>query len=175
MSEHKKSGATFKTGNITAVGDVLINSVQAEGDIIGRDKVTTTTTTVTTGFKQETDKQNFMDKLEKLCEQLEKIKSAIESADSVAKNDRRALVAEIMQEVVALESAKEAAKNTPVGTGSPHETHNILKGYLESVERFLEKAQNFSEKAAEITIKLAPCFEKAISLLTGARNLFGLP
>jgi len=174
MSEHK-SGATFKTGNITASGSVSINSVHAEGDVVGRDKITTTTTTVTTGFKQEMDKQNFKEKLEELCEQLENIKSVIESANNVAKNDKRSLVAEIMQEVVALENAKKVAENAPVGTESLPETGNILKGYLESAERLLKKAQDFGETAAEITVKLAPYFEKAMSLLIGVRKLFGLP
>ncbi len=49
----------FNFGNVG--GNV---SIEACGDIVAGDK--TTTTTITTGFKQEEDKQAFLQKIEEL-------------------------------------------------------------------------------------------------------------
>jgi hypothetical protein len=162
-------GNTATFGTTTAGGDINLN--QAEGDITYGDKITTQT--ITTGFKQEQDKQEFLKQIEELRGALRQIQTEMQNVAGLDQDAKDEIVTAIMQQVTALNKAKgEAEKLSPE---SPAAKHKTLEDYLESTETVLNKAKEIGGKAAEWTVKLAPYFEKALPLVLSARRLFGIP
>src|ERR1700732_3230832 len=91
MSDAPKGGF-----NIGSVGGNV--SVSAGGDVVAGDKVTTTTstTTITNGFKQEQDKQQFVRNIEELRTALVELQSKIQEAAGVSQDDKDKIAAEVM-------------------------------------------------------------------------------
>ena len=83
----------FNFGNVG--GNV---SIEACGDIVAGDK-TTTTTTITMGFKQEEDKQAFLQKIEELRKELRQVKSEIEEVEGIDEDEKDAIIMAVMQQV----------------------------------------------------------------------------
>src|SRR5713226_1103975 len=114
MSETSKGGGF----NIGSVGGSV--SVTAGGDVVAGDKNTTTTTTITNGFKQEEDKQQFVRDIEELRSALRELQTKIQEAAGVRQDDKDKIAAEVMQQVIALKTAKEEASSLPIAQqGSP--------------------------------------------------------
>src|SRR5260370_39788726 len=101
MSDTTKGGF-----NIGSVGGNV--SVTAGADVVAGDKVTTTTstTTITNGFKQEEDKQQFARDIEDLRDAMRELQIKIQEAAGVSQDDKDRIVAEVMQLVIALKTAK---------------------------------------------------------------------
>jgi len=167
MSETSEGGF-----NIGSVGGSV--SVTAGGDVVAGDK-NTTTTTITNGFKQEEDKQKFMRDIEELRSALRELQTKIQDAAGVSQDDKDKLVADVMQQVIALKTAKEEAGNLPVAqTGPPNKSKRIAN-YLDTTKTLLDKLNELGAKAVEIGATLKPYVEKALPLLLSARMLFGIP
>jgi len=107
------SDATKGGFNIGSVGGNV--TVSAGGDVVAGDKVTTTTstTTITNGFKQEKDKQQFVRNIEELRTALRELQTKIQEAAGVSQDDKDKIAAEVMQQVIALKTAKEEASSLP--------------------------------------------------------------
>lgn len=169
------SDATKGGFNIGSVGGNV--SVSAGGDVVAGDKVTTTTstTTITNGFKQEEDKQQFVRNIEELRTALRELQSKIQEAAGVSQDDKDKIAAEVMQQVIALKTAKEEASSLPVAQqGSPDKGKRIAN-YLDTTKALLDKVNELGAKAVEVGVTLKPYVEKALPLLLSARVLFGIP
>ena len=167
MSNASKGG--FHIGNI---GGNL--SQQAGGDIVGGDKVTTTTTMIP-GFKQEEDKQQFLQEIEKLRAALRELQANMQASAALSQDDKDEIVAAIMQRVNDLKKAGKEADSLPVAQEAPPDKRKSIEDYLQTTSTLLDKAKELGEKAADYATKLAPYIEKALPLLLSARRLFGLP
>jgi len=169
------SDATKGGFNIGSVGGNV--SVSAGGDVVAGDKVTTTTstTTITNGFKQEEDKQQFVRDIEDLRSALRELQTKIQEAAGVSQDDKDKIAAEVMQQVIALKTAKDEASSLPVAQqGSPDKGKRIAN-YLDTTKTLLDKVNELGAKAVEVGATLKPYVEKALPLLLSARVLFGIP
>ena len=169
MSDAYKGGF-----NISSVGGGF--SVTAGGDVVAGDKVTTTsTTTVSNGFKREDDKKQFVHDIGELRTALREIQTKIQQAPAASQDDLDEIVADLMQQVNALNTAKEQANSLPVGQDVPSEKAKQLASYLQSTGTLLDKVNELGKKAVKIGDSVKPVVEKALPLLLSARALFGLP
>jgi hypothetical protein len=169
------SGTSKGGFNIGSVGGSV--SVTARGDVVAGDKTTTTTTTttITNGFKQEEDKQQFVRNLEELRTALRELQTKIQEAPAVAQDEKDAIVAEVMQQVTALKTAKEEAGSLPVAQQGPPDQSKRVVNYLDTTKSLLDKINELGTKAVEIGTAVKPYVEKALPLLLSARVLFGIP
>jgi len=169
MSDGNKGGF-----NIGSVGGSF--SVSAGGDVVAGDKVTTTsTTTITNGFQQEENKQQFVHDLEELRTTLREVQTKIQEAPGVSQDDKDKIAADVMQQVIALKTAKEEASSLPVGQQAPPDKGKQIESYLQSTGTLLDKVNELGAKAVEIGTTVKPYVEKALPLLLSARALFGIP
>jgi predicted phage gp36 major capsid-like protein len=167
------SGTSKGGFNIGSVGGSV--SVTAGGDVVAGDKTTTTTTTITNGFKQEEDKQQFVRNLEELRSALRELQAKIQGAAGVSQDDKDKIVAEVMQQVNALKTAKEEAGSLPVAQQGPPDQSKRVANYLDSTKTLLDKLNDLGAKAVEIGTAVKPYVERALPLLLSARVLFGIP
>jgi len=167
------SGTSKGGFNIGSVGGSV--SVTAGGDVVAGDKTTTTTTTITNGFKQEEEKEQFVRNLEELRTALRELQTRIQQAAGVNQDDKDQIVAEVMQQVNALKTAKEEAASMPVAQQGPPDQSKRVANYLESTKTLLDKVNDLGERAVEIGAAVKPYVEKALPLLLSARMLFGIP
>jgi hypothetical protein len=113
LEENQMGDATKGAFNIGSVGGNF--SVSAGGDVVAGDKVTTatSTTTITNGFKEEEDKQQFVRDIEGLGSAPRELRAKLQEAVGVSQNDKDKIVAEVLQQVIALKAAKEEASSLP--------------------------------------------------------------
>ena len=158
------SNRGFNFGNVG--GNI---SIEAGGDIVGGDKITTTT--ITTGFKQEADKQAFIQQVEELRNQLRQVKSEIEAVDGIDEDEKDAIVIEVMQQVKALKVAKDEAEKLPAQQEPSQEKCDAIEAPLNAVDRIVSKVSKVFDKVSHVGAKV----ETLLPILAAARHLFGLP
>lgn len=169
MSDANKAGF-----HIGSVGGSF--SVNAGGDVVAGDKVTTSSTTkITNGFRQEENKQQFTQNLEELRTALREIQTKIQGAAGVSQDDKDEIVSAVMQQVNALRTAKEEAASLPVAQQASPDQGKRIAGYLQSTETVLDKVNDLGAKTIEIGTAVKPYIQKALPLLLSARMLFGIP
>jgi hypothetical protein len=169
MSDESKGG--FHIGTVGAGV-----SISAGGDVVAGDKVTTTsTTTITNGFKQDENKEQFVHDIEELRTALGALQTQIQQAPGISDDDKDKIVAEVMQQVVALRTAKEEASSLPVAKQAPQDKGERIANTLEATGSLLDKVNALGTKAVEIGTAVKPYLEKALPLLLSARSLFGIP
>ena len=141
MSEGTNGGFNF--GNVG--GNV---SVTAGGDVVGGDKETTTTSTatITNGFKQEEDKQQFGRNIEELRSALRDLQTRIQQAPGVTQDDKDKIVAAVMQQVNALKTTKEEADNLPVAQQGPPDKSKRVANYLDTTNTLLDKLTSWGQR-----------------------------
>jgi TolA-binding protein len=167
------SGTSKGGFNIGSVGGSV--TVAAGGDVVAGDKTTTNTKSITNGFKQEEDKQQFVHSIEELRDTLRELQTKIQEAAGLSQDDKDQIVAEVMQQVNALKTAKEQADNLPVAQqGAPDQSKRVAN-YLDTTKTLLDKINELGSKAVEIGTAVKPYVEKAMPLLLSARMLFGIP
>jgi len=169
MSDKSSKGG-FNFGNVG--GNV---SIEAGGDVVAGDK--TTTTTITTGFKQEQDKQEFIQQVEELRQQLRQVKSEIEDAEGIDEDEKDAIVMEVMQQIKALKTAKDEAGQLPAQQEPSQEKRDAIEAPLNGVNSIVSKVSKVFDKAAEIgdKVKKINSLRLILPVLASARHLFGLP
>ena len=154
----------FSFGNVS--GDVTVN--QAGGDIVGRDKITTTDNSANyNGFKKEQDKEQFLSEIEKLRALLRSIKGEVETSDKLDEDERDEMSLELMQQTKALKEIKEQAANLPAAQEASSEQSLSITDCFEKTDKLMDKAEAFGEKVAELSIKATPA-------LVMLKSLFGL-
>ncbi len=138
-------------------------SFSAGGDIVGGDKVTqtTTTTTINNGFKQENDKQKFLEHVEELRATLRELQARVAEAPGLSQDVKDEIAADLLQQVNALKRAKDGAAGLPVAKEPPPETLQAIEKGLESTGTVLDKVMSLCDKAVEIGEKVQPYVSKA--------------
>src|ERR1700745_3218887 len=82
-------------------------SFSAGGDMVAGDKITqTTTTTVTKGFKQDDDKQKFLQQIDELRATLRELQTKTAEAPGLSQDAKDEIAAEVLQQVNTLKKAK---------------------------------------------------------------------
>ncbi len=151
-------------------------SFSAGGDMVAGDKVTqTTTTTVNNGFKQDDDKQKFLQQIEELRATLRELQAKTAEAPGLSQDAKDEIAAEVLQQVNVLKKAKDEAAGLPVAQQPPPGTLQVIQQGLEGTGTVLDKVKNLCDKAAGIGEKIEPYVSAALPILLSARHLFGLP
>jgi hypothetical protein len=160
--------------NIGSVGGNA--SFSAGGDIVAGDRTTqTTTTTVNNGFKQDDDKQNFLQQIDELRATLRELQTKTAEAPGLSQGAKDEIAAEVMQQVNALKKAKDEAAGLPVAQQPSPGTLQVIQQGLESTGTVLDKVRTLCDKAAGIGETIQPYVSTALPILLSARHLFGLP
>lgn len=169
MSEQRRSGG-IHVGNGGRGGVEL----KAGGDIVGGNKTTTITTTITTGgFRSDGDKQRFQGEVEALRELLRELKRHVEASSDVSIDDKDALGAEILQHVKDLKATKEATAPLTVGQAPPGVGKEV-ESQLDGASTFLDKLQTIAGKTAGLAATVGGLIARSGPLLLSLRALFGL-
>jgi len=156
----------FNFGNVGR--DVTVN---AGGDIVGHDKITTTNA----GFDDQTQKQEFLSQLDELRSALREIKSQVESVEQFDQDAKEELVAEILRQVSELKKAKEDAEQLEPGRSPPADTLKSVGDCLDKTGGLLDKFKGISSAASGFATSMAPVIAKALPILATVRHLFGIP
>lgn len=164
MTEEKSGGF-----HIDSVGrDVKI---EAGGDIVGGDKVTTTNL----GFDDHAQKQEFLTQLDELRSALREIKSQVESVEHLDEDAKDQLVVEILQQVSELQQAKQDADQLEPGQPPPADRLQSVGQCLEKAGGLLDKIKGIGDTASGFADSVAPIVAKALPILVSTRHLLGLP
>jgi hypothetical protein len=151
-------------------------SFSAGGDMVAGDKITqSTTTTVNNGFKQDDDKQKFLQQIEELRATLRDLQAKMAEAPGLSQDAKDEIAAEVMQQVNVLKKAKDEAAGLPVAQQPPPGTLQMIQQGLESTGTVLDKVKTLCDKAVGIGEKIEPYVSTALPILLSARHLFGLP
>jgi hypothetical protein len=151
-------------------------SFSAGGDMVAGDKITqTTTTTVENGFKQDDDKQKFLQQIEELRAALRELQAKTAEVPGLTQDAKDEIAAEVLQQVNALRKAKDEAAGLPVAKQPPPETLQVIEHGLESTGTVLDKVTALCDKAVGFGEKIEPYVSKTVPILLSARHLFGLP
>jgi len=151
-------------------------SFSAGGDMVAGDKVTqTTTTTVNNGFKQDDDKQKFLQQIEELRATLRELQAKTAEAPGLSQDAKDEIAAEVLQQVNVLKKAKDEAAGLPVAQQPPPGTLQVIQQGLEGTGTVLDKVKTLCDKAVGIGEKIEPYVSTALPILLSARHLFGLP
>ena len=161
--------------NIGSVGGNA--SFNAGGDMVAGDKITqtTTTTTVNNGFKQDDDKQKFLQQIDELRAMLRELQTKMAQAPGLSQDAKDEIAAEVLQQVNTLKKTKDEAAALPVAQQPRPETLQVIEQGLESTSTVLDKVTTLYDKAVGICEKIEPYVSKALPILVSARHLFGLP
>jgi len=168
------SGVTKSGFHIGSVGGSA--TFTAGGDIVAGDKVTqTTTTAINKGFKQDDDKQKFLEQIEELRTALREIQARMAEAPGLSQDAKDEIAARLLQQVNTLKKAKDEAASLPVAQEAQPETLQVIEKGLTSTSTLLDEVTHICDKALEIGEKLQPYVSKSLPILLMARHLFGLP
>jgi hypothetical protein len=162
------SGSGFHFGNIG--GNV---NQSAGGDIVGRDKTTTSTTQI--GFAGEEQKQQFHSEIEQLREALRTMKTEIEASASLDQDKKDEVISEILQQVKSLKEVKEKTAELPAGGPAPAGVAAEIEGVLDRAGGIVDRLQSFAGKASDVAEIVGKFAMKYGPLVLSARHLFGLP
>lgn len=165
MSEQKSGG--FHFGNVGR--DV---KMEAGGDIVGHDKVTTTTHA---GFNDQAQKQEFLKEMDELRAALREIKSQVESVEQFDEDSKDQLVMEILQQVSELKQTKQEAEQLEPGQRPAEVKLQSVGQCLDKAGGLLDKIKGIGDSAAGIAESVAPVLAKALPILASARHLLGIP
>ena len=182
IAQDKPHGGT-QFGSISIIGSVGKNVTTTQtdgnftGEVIGGDKITreATTTTVTYGFQQETDKAKFLQQIEVLRGALREIKTALEAVDDLDADQKEDLAMELLQQSKDLKTVKETAEATPPGKDVPKEKADLVGKYLDKTTTLMDKLKKMGEAITGASEKILPAVLNALPLLASVRRLFGLP
>lgn len=174
----KKQGGIsgLRFGNIG--GNVTIQ--QAEGDLVGRDKITTTQhipatpAMLTYGFKQAADKTEFLQQIEEVRTLLRELKSAVEALNDLHPDQKDELAMDVMQQVKDLKTVKDIAETIVIGQEASQEQVNLVKKSLDKTATLLmQPLKNIGGRATGAE-KIGSAATNALSLLAHVRRLLGL-
>jgi hypothetical protein len=151
-------------------------SFSAGGDMVAGDKITqTTTTTLNNGFKENDDKQKFLQQIDELRAMLRELQTKMAQAPGLSQDAKDEIAAEVLQQVNVLKKAKDEAAALPVAQSPPPGTLQVIQHGLESTGTVLDKVKTLCDKAVGIGETIQPYVSAALPILVSARHLFGLP
>ena len=156
-------------GGFHAGGDI---NATAGGDIVGRDKITTTTTN--TGFKEQANKDEFLAQVEELRAALRDIRSQVAGIEQLDEDAKEELEAEILQQVKALKDSRQEAEQIEVGQPPASDKIESVKATFEGAEAFLDRIKKIGETVTGFASEVVPIVAKALPLLASTKQLIGL-
>jgi hypothetical protein len=169
-------------GEETRKGGITIGSMSghatfsAGGDIVAGDKITqTTATTLHAGFKQEDDKQQFLQQIDALRAALREVQAKVQESPGLDQDAKDEIAAEVAQQIGALKKTKDQASALTVAAPPPPETRKSIEGALQGTCTVLDKLKGVCDQAIDIGEKVAPYVIKALPIVASARHLFGIP
>lgn len=145
--------------------------IEAVGDIVAGDKVTTTHN----GFNDVTQKQEFLKQMDELRSALREIKSQVEGVEHFDEDARDELVMEILQQLSEVKQAKQDAEQLVPGQLSAADRLQSVGQCLDKTGGLLDKIKAIGASAAGIAETVAPVLAKALPILASARHLLGVP
>jgi hypothetical protein len=167
-------GATKGGFHIGTVGGNA--SFSAGGDMVAGDKITqSTTTTVNNGFKQDDDKQKFLQQIDELRAALRELQTKTAEAPGLSQDAKDEIAAEVMRQVNVLKKAKDEAAGLPVAQEPAPATLQVIQQALESTGTVLDKVKTLCDKAGGIGETIQPYVSAALPIVLSARHLFGIP
>jgi hypothetical protein len=167
------SGSARGGFNIGSIGGSFSQS--AGGDIVYGDKTTKATTTTNNGFKQEDDKQKFLQQIDELRATLRELQAKVAETPGLSEDAKDEIAADVAQHVNVLRKAKDEAAGLPVAQPPPPGTLQVIESSLTSTGTLLDKVTAICDKAIGVGEKVQPYLSKALPILLLARHLFGLP
>lgn len=170
------SNENINIGNVG--GNVSLNTgngkmQQADGDIIGRDKITNTDNSYH-GFKQEEDKAQFITELENLRTLMRSVRKEVEDGSDIDEDDKDEMVLALMNQIKALKEAKQQVADIPAGEEATEEQTRSIGDYIDTTNDIMERAETFGETMGELSLKIAPLVVAAQPMLMTVKGLFGL-
>ena len=177
LEDHKpaaSSPVSTKGGfNIGSVGGNAAFS--AGGDMVAGDKITETTTTINNRFKQEDDKQQFLQQIDDLRATLRELQTKMQAAPGLSEDVQDEIAANVLQQLGALKNMKEEAAGLPVAQQPPPEKVKAIETTLQRTCTVLDKVKEVCDRMVGIAEQVAPYARKALSIVLEARHLFGFP
>lgn len=183
MQERNQSMNDESTGRkggfqISAGGGSTVK-LNTQGEFVGGDKITSTTTTntitVEKGFAGEDQKQQFQVQVEQLRETLRALKASIDEHAALSTDEKEEMVAEIIKHVSALKEIKEKTATAPAGKAAPAEIAVSVERTLDRAGGIIDKLQSVANNAAGVAETVGKFALKYGPLVASARHLFGLP
>jgi hypothetical protein len=163
--KHQQGGFHFgKVGGKVAM--------TAGGDIVGGDKITTTT--IQKGFAAEEQKTQFQTQIDQLRDALRAFKMEIESHPALSSDQKEEIVSEVLQQVTALKQVKEKTAELPAGKPAPADVGSFVEETLGRAGKIVEKFQSLAKSTGEVAAKVGEFGVKYAPLILSARHLFGL-
>jgi hypothetical protein len=159
--------------NIGSVGGNVAFSAGA--DMVAGDKITETTTTINNGFKQEGDKQQFLQQIDDLRATLRELQREMQAASGLSEDVKDEIAADVLQQLGALKKVKEEAAGLPVAQQPPPGKVKAIETTLQRTCTVLDKVKEVCDRTVGIAEKVAPYVGKALPIVLSARHLFGLP
>lgn len=159
------------------IGNVGGNaSFSAGGDMVAGDKITqTTTTTVTIGFKQEEDKQQFLQQIDDLRSALRAMQAKLQAAPGVNEDVKDEIAGDVLQQIGVLKKVKDEAAGIPVAERLTPEMGKNIENALQNTCTVLDKVKGVCDRTLGIAEQVAPYVGKVLPIVLSARHLFGLP
>ena len=166
------SGAIV-TGNIR--GSV---NVKASGDIVGSNKITTTSTTTTStiqrGFRNKEHKEQFKVELEQMKEALRTLRADLDVSAALTADQKDEAVGAITQQVTALREASDRAAQILPGKEASAGIGAAVEKTLNRAAAITETLETLTGKAGEVAGKIRDFGSKYGPLVLSVRQLFGL-
>jgi hypothetical protein len=166
----EKSSGGFHFGAVG--GDV---SISAEGDVVGGNKTTTTTTATQIGFAAEAQRQQFHSEIEQFREALRAVKTEIETSASLNQHKKDEVVSDILEQIKSLKEVKEKTADLPTGKSAPAQIATEVEGALDRAGGIIDKLKDLATKTWEGAETVGKIVVNYGPLIASARHLFGLP
>ena len=146
------------------------------GDIVARDKITSTTTTTSIwkGFAAEPEKKDFQSQIDQLREALRTIRTQIEAHPSLSVDQKEEAAGQIISHSQELKEVKERTADIPTGKPAAVEVASAVETTLKRADGIVDKLKGMADKTAGLAETVGKFAATYGPLLAKARQLFGL-
>jgi hypothetical protein len=158
------------------IGGNASNNTMITGDgNVGRDQITTTSTTTTIGFQQQQDKDEFLKQLDELRTALREVKTEVAGISELDIDLKEEIEAEVLEQIKELKEAKESAVELAVGETPSDDVLDSINKSIENAGGVFSSIEQIGAGVTGLAKQVAPIIRKAIPMLASARHLIGLP
>lgn len=149
--------------------------IKAGGDLVGGDKIaTTTTTTIKGGFQDEEAKTKFQEQIAQLRGELTALREKLGSTDTPDRDRAAQIGAELGRCAETLKNAGEKAATLPAGREASKGTLDEIASALSQTEKMVKSVSGLAETGSSIATSTIQFLERVSPLIHGAAGLLGL-